>query len=75
LRIPRRLNGQLTLPDIIKYRALEDDLASQHIWGEEKTQLLQQTQKPKLTTEPKQLITLMAADLNNRLHEVSDYLG
>jgi TnpA family transposase len=74
LQIPNRLNGQLTLPEIIKYRDLDSDLISHRRWREEKTYLLMQTQLCKLTEEPHQLIDRMSWELDNRLHEVSDHL-
>ena len=74
LQIPSRLNGQLTLPEVIKYRALDADLVSRERWLEEKNQLLEQAQLPKLTAEPNKLIEHMAMELDIRFHEVSDYL-
>lgn len=74
LQVSSRLNGQLTLPDVLKYRALEADLVNHQYWKEEKEQLINETQLPKLSAEPKQLIEQMASGLNNRLHQVSDYL-
>ncbi|EIF42700.1 protein TnpA [gamma proteobacterium BDW918] len=74
LQIPDRLNGQLTLPDVIKYRALDADLVSRERWRREKHNLLEQTQLPKLTAEPSKLIERTANDLEIRLYEVSDYL-
>jgi TnpA family transposase len=74
LQIPNRLNGQLTLPNVPKYRALEADLVNRERWLEEKDTLLKRTQLPKLTADPNRLITQMASDLNNRLREVSNYL-
>lgn len=74
LQIPSRLNGQLTLPDVIKYRALDADLISRKRWREEKDQLLEQTKLPKLTVEPNTLIEQMTLTLDSRLREVSDYL-
>ena len=73
-QIPERLNGQLTLPDIVKYRPLDADLISRERWREEKGKLLEKTQLPKLTAEPNKLIKQMAMDLEIRLYEVSEYL-
>ncbi|WP_261845161.1 Tn3 family transposase [Aliamphritea ceti] len=73
-QIPDRLNGQLTLPEVVKYRSLDADLISRERWREEKVTLLEQTQLPKLTTESNKLIMRMAMDLEIRLHDVSDYL-
>lgn len=74
LLIPSRLNGQLTLPEVIKYRTLDADLVSRERWREQKGQLLKQTQSTKLTAEPNKLIEQMAMQLDIRLYEVSDYL-
>jgi len=71
---PERLNGQLTLPDIVKYRPLDADLISSERWREKKDKLLEQTGLPKLSTEPEKLIKQMAMDLEIRLYEVSEYL-
>ncbi|MER4986963.1 hypothetical protein J9B68_28045, partial [Klebsiella pneumoniae] len=40
---PDRLNGQLTLPDITKYRALDADLIDGEHWRKNKYTLLQQS--------------------------------
>ena len=74
LQIPNRLNGQLTLPNVLKYRALGADLVDRNRWIEEKDTLLKRTQLPKLTADPTKLIVQMASDLNIRLREVSHYL-
>jgi len=74
LQIPSRLNGQLMLPEIIKYRSLEADLVNQKRWEEDKDQLLNQIQEEKLKEEPTQLIEGMVMELDNRLQDVSDYL-
>ncbi len=74
LQIPSRLNGQLTLPNITKYRSLDADLISRERWNDEKDELLDKTQLHKLTGEPQQVITDMNLNLNNRLQHVSEYL-
>jgi TnpA family transposase len=74
LQIPSRLNGQLTLPEVFKYRALDADLVDRTRWLKEKVPLLKQSQLPKLMTDPHQLIEKLALELDNRLHDVSDYL-
>ena len=43
-QIPDRLNGQLTLPEIIKYRALDADLIDGEHWRKHKYTLLKQGQ-------------------------------
>ncbi len=74
LQIPNRLNGQLTLPNVFKYRALEADLVNRERWTEEKDALLERTQLPKLAANPNKLIDQMAKNLGVRLQEVSHYL-
>ena len=74
LQIPDRLNGQLTLPNVIKYRALDADLVGRERWRKDKAKLLEQTQLPKLVAEPNKLIEQMSGDLEIRLHEVGEYL-
>lgn len=73
LQIPWRLNGQLTLPNITKYRSLDADLVSHERWNDKKNELLDKSQLDKLTGEPQQIITDMKLKLN-RLEHVSDYL-
>ncbi|WP_436286951.1 Tn3 family transposase, partial [Thalassolituus maritimus] len=74
LQIPDRLNGQLTLPNVIKYRALDSDLVNRERWRKDKAKLLKQTQLPKLVAEPNELIEQMSGDLEIRLHDVGEYL-
>ena len=74
LQIPSRLNGQLTLPNVIKYRSLDADLVSCERWCEEKNNLLDKSQLQKLSGEPQQIITEMNSSLTARLQHVSSYL-
>ena len=73
LQIPNRLNGQLTLPEVIRYRALEDDLVKPEIWKTRRV-LGGGHQQPNISEDPKRLIPRMADELTLRLHEVSHYL-
>ncbi len=73
-QIPDRLNGQLTLPEIIKYRALDADLIDGEHWRKHKYTLLQQSQLTDLAKEPEKLIKQMATELDTRLFEVGGYL-
>ncbi len=73
-QIPDRLNGQLTLPDITKYRALDADLIDGEHWRKNKYTLLQQSHFTKLAEEPEKLIKQMAMELDTRLYEVGEYL-
>lgn len=52
LQIPSRLNGQLTLPNVTKYRSLDADLVNHVRWRDEKDELLDKSQLHKLTGEP-----------------------
>eukprot|EP01086_Lenisia_limosa_P011649 TRINITY_DN379_c0_g1_i10.p1 TRINITY_DN379_c0_g1~~TRINITY_DN379_c0_g1_i10.p1 ORF type:complete len:1007 (-),score=93.96 TRINITY_DN379_c0_g1_i10:801-3821(-) len=74
LQIPNRLNGQLMLPEVIRYRALEDDLVKPQTWKNQKQVLVEGTQQPKISKDPTRLIPRMADELTLRLHEVSEYL-
>lgn len=74
LQVPNRMNGQLTLPQVIKYRALDADLVGRKRWQEEKEKLLKQSQLPKLMIGSDELINGMVKNLDARLHEVSGYL-
>ena len=74
LQIPDRLQGQLLMPDVIKYRALDADLVKPKYWKQEKQSLLESTAQEKLMANPASLITNMATELDMRLDEVSHYL-
>lgn len=75
LQIQNRLNGgQLTLPEVIKYRPLEDDLQDQESWLKDKKLLLEQTQQEKLTAKPGDLIDSMSEELSAKLIQVSESL-
>jgi len=73
-QIPDRLNGQLTLPEVIKYRALDADLIDGEHWRKHKYTLLQQSQLTNLAEKPEKLIKQMAIELETRLYEVGEYL-
>jgi len=73
LQIPNRLNGQLYLPAIIKYRSLEDDLVSKIRWKSKK-QLIKQSLLPRLMTKSKKLIDTLACDLESKLQQVSQHI-
>ena len=74
LQIPDRLQGQLLMPDVIKYRDLDADLLKTQSWKQDKQRLLDSTAQEKLMADPTQLIPSMATELNLRLQEVSHYL-
>ncbi|MFK7975221.1 MAG: Tn3 family transposase [Halioglobus sp.] len=74
LQIPGRLNGKLTLPEIAKYRALEDDFVEKLRWKRDKKLLIEQSQLPKIAADPVLLIHDMEQGLDSRLRAVNDYL-
>ena len=74
LRIPNRLDGQLSVPEVVKYRSLEDDLQDQKSWRQEKELLLEQTQQEKLKANPDVLINSMIEELDTKLIRVSESL-
>ena len=74
LQIPDRLQGQLLMPDVIKYRALDADLVKSQRWKQDKQRLLESTAQTKLMADPTSLIPNMVTELNLRQHEVSHYL-
>lgn len=74
LQVPDRLQGQLLMPDVIKYRALETDLVKTQRWKQDKQHLLESTAQEMLMDDPASLIPNMATELNLRLHEVGHYL-
>ncbi len=74
LQVSDRLHGQLLMPDVIKYRALDEDLVKTQRWKQEKQSLLESTAQTKLMANPASLVPNMATELDMRLHEVSYYL-
>ena len=74
LQIPDRLQGQLLMPDVIKYRALDADLVKPQRWKQDKQGMLEATAQAKLMADPTSLIPRMATKLDLRLYEVSHYL-
>lgn len=74
LQVPDRLRGQLLMPEVVKYRALDADLIETSHWKLDKQQLLETAAQSMLMAEPTQLIPDMISELNLRLSEVSRYL-
>ena len=70
LQIPNKLNGQLYLPTVIKFRSLQDDLVNNERW-KSKNKLIQQSMLPRLMEKPSRLIESLSNDLNNELARVS----
>lgn len=64
----------MSLPEVVKYRPLEDDLQDQKSWLQEKEQLLEQTQQEKLKANPEVLIDSMVEELDTKLIRVSESL-
>lgn len=62
LQIPNKLKGQLHLPGIIRYRALQDDLVSNARWKTKK-KLLSQSMLPRMNGKPNQLIKTLSSEL------------
>lgn len=75
LQIPDRLNGQLLLTDVIKYRSLDADLVAKGTWKVEQKQLLENTQQPKLLANPKHYIPEIVDELHVRMQAVGNYLN
>jgi TnpA family transposase len=74
LRIINRLNGQLMVPDVVKYRSLADDLLRRESWKKQKRTLILDTQQPRLQDDPNDIIPSMVQELEDRFVEVSNYL-
>ena len=74
LQIPSKLNGQLYLPTVIKFRSLQDDLVSNERWKAKK-KMIQQSMLPRLKTAPRQLIETLSFDLNGKLEQVSQRIN
>lgn len=70
LQIPNKLNGQLYLPTVIKFRSLQDDLVNNERW-KIKNKLIQQSMLPRLMEKPRRLVESLSCDLNNKLERVS----
>lgn len=74
LQIPSKLNGQLYLPNVIKYRSLQDDLVSNERWKAKK-RMIQQSMLPRLMETPKRLIKTLFCSLNGKLEHVSQRIN
>jgi hypothetical protein len=74
LQIPSKLNGQLYLPTVIKFRSLQDDLVSNERWKAKK-KMIQQSMLPRLTEAPTRLIGTLSIDLNGKLEKVSQRIN
>ena len=70
LQIPNKLTGQLHVPNVIKYRSLQDDLVNNHRW-KDKDMLIQQSMLPRLKERPGKLIESLAEEMSNKLQQVS----
>lgn len=74
LQIPSKLNGQIYIPTIIKYRSLQDDLISDKCWKAKK-KLIQQSRLPRIMANPNQLIETLSSNLDNKLQHVSQRIN
>jgi len=70
LQIPNKLNGQLHLPTVIKFRSLQDDLISNERWKAKK-KLIKKSMLPRLIAKPNRLIEALSSDLKKKLQQVS----
>lgn len=70
LQVPDKLKGQLHIPNVTKYRALQDDLVSDKRW-KNKTKLIRQSLLPRLKEKPEKLIELLTGELDNKIQQVS----
>lgn len=70
LQIPNKLNGQLHLPTVIKFRSLQDDLISNERWKAKK-KLIKKSMLPRLIAKPNRLVEALSSDLKKKLQQVS----
>jgi len=70
LQIPNKLNGQLYLPTVVKFRSLQEDLVNNERW-KTKNKLLQQSMLPRLMEKPSRLIEVLSCDLEDKLEQVN----
>ncbi len=70
LQIPDRLKGQLHIPLVTKYRALQDDLVSDQRWNN-KEELIDQSPLQRLKGEPLSFIGSQIEALDNQIENVS----
>ena len=71
LMVQSKLDGQLYIPNAIKYRALQDDLISDEVWKGKK-KLIKNSMLPRIDTAPKKLMGTMNKTLSKKLNDVSE---
>jgi len=69
LLIQTKLNGQLFIPNTLKYRRLSDDLVNDKDW-KQKSKLIKSSQLKRLLMPPKQLMTSLENELTDKIDHV-----
>jgi hypothetical protein len=69
LLIQTKLNGQLFIPNTLKYRRLSDDLINDNDW-KQKSKLIKLSQLKRLSMQPKQLMTSLEKELVDKIDHV-----
>lgn len=69
LLIQTKLNGQLFIPNTLKYRHLSDDLVNDKDWGN-KSKLIKSSQLKRLLMQPIQLMTSLEKELVDKIEHV-----
>jgi len=69
LLIQTKLNGQLFIPNTLKYRHLSDDLVNDKDW-KQKSKLIKSSQLKRLSMQPKQLMTSLEKELIDKIDHV-----
>jgi len=69
LLIQTKLNGQLFVPNTLKYRHLSDDLVNDKDW-KQKTKLIKSSQLKRLSIQPKQLMSSLEKELIDKIDHV-----
>jgi len=69
LLIQTKLNGQLFIPNTLKYRHLSDDLVNDKDW-KQKSKLIKSSQLKRLSMQPKQLMTSLEKELADKIDHV-----
>jgi len=69
LLIQTKLNGQLFIPNTLKYRHLSDDLVNDKDW-KQKSKLIKSSQLKRLSMQPIQLMTSLGKELTDKIDHV-----
>lgn len=70
LLVQSKLNGQLFIPNTLKYRCLSDDLVNNEDW-KRKNELIKSVDIDKLLMPSKQLISTLESELHSKMETVS----